>query len=35
MTENIMKDNLMYLEAWMNYNPRLRENLTLNNTILT
>lgn len=35
MTENIMKDNLMYLEAWMNYNPRLRENLTIEDTILT
>lgn len=30
----IMKDNLLYLEAWMNYNPKLRENLTIDGTNL-
>ena len=34
MTENIMKDNLLYLEAWMNYNPRLKEKLSMENNIL-
>jgi len=34
MTENIMKDNLLYLEAWMNYNPRLKENLSIDKNIL-
>jgi len=31
---NIMNDNLLYLEAWMNYNPKLRENLTMDGTNL-
>jgi len=34
MTENIMKDNLMYLEAWMNYNPSLKENLRIDRNFL-
>lgn len=29
MTENIMRDNLLYLEAWMSYNPKLKENLSI------
>jgi len=34
MTENIMKENLMYLEAWMSYNPSLKEHLKVNNNFL-
>lgn len=35
MISNIMKDNLLYLETWMAYNPKLREQLSIENTILT
>jgi len=34
MTENIMRDNLLYLEAWMSYNPALRENLEVSGNTL-
>ncbi len=27
--DNIMRDNLLYLEAWMSYNPQLRTNLSI------
>lgn len=34
MSENIMRENLLYLEAWMSYNPLLKENLSIEGNIL-